>query len=530
MEFNISDLLDDYQDSKVELQIRNVASTGRIKELTMKKIRQEHKKSPGGLRSAGRVVLVAAIVMALATTVLAATGFNISGWINLFSGYGYDTDVVLGSGSMIWELGNSTLRFHAEDVSASGLKLYCDPQDWNGEGALTVGAEYWLEEWDGSSYVPMEPEMKPAWEKEDTAILPGEIASWDIGWGDIYGQLPSGYYRIGRTVTLCSGSDKIQELVCYAKFRILVEEMEPYIRKCQTALEALLTADSYHLTETSYPAGDNGYSFFTQEAWKYGEDYLGDQKYMDDTDGTARMVGRSTYLLRGGIGYDLEPTGEETVTEITAWKRVDYLDENNFHLWDAIVKVREVSVGEIYADGNEIVILEKTGMESDRYAELKYTFDEQGNLQSVVYSYLPEKDCAEEEKQVSHILQVHDTPSEEIQKTIAGMDVGKPASFSWTEDQALYPDAQREGFVNTRTRTISSWEDAVDIAAADCTLTQDITMACEDRYYNIVTVFFDEEAKMWKVVFSDSQDDYYQAVYLNEQGITQMVVKAKSSN
>lgn len=70
----------------------------------------------------------------------------------------------------------------------------------------------------------------------------------------------------------------------------------------------------------------------------------------------------------------------------------------------------------------------------------------------------------------------------------------------------------------------------MDIAAADCTLTQDITMVCVDRYYNIVTVFFDEEAKMWKVVFSDSQDDYYQAVYLNEQGITQMVVKAKSSN
>ena len=526
MEFNISDLLDDLQDSTVNIHPQKVASASRVKELTMEKIIKQEKAPRRGSRIVGKVILVAAVIMALTTTVLAASGFNISDWIDVFSGHGYDTDVLLGWGSMTWELGDGTLRFYAEDVENTGLTLKCETVDWDGEGELAVSEEFWLEEWDGNAYIRMEFATQREWDDEPTVLTAEKTAVWEINWENIYGQLPSGYYRIGRTVTLHTDSGQTQEMACYAKFRLLVEEMEPYIRKCQTALEALLTSESYHLTETSYPSGENGYSFYTQEVWKHGEDYLGDGKYMEDSDGKQQMVNRRTYMLRGGVGYNLELTGDD----VTAWKRIDYLDENNFCLWDAFLAVTDVTVGEIYADGNEIVVLEVTGMESDQYGELKYTFDGQGNLESIVYSYVPTKDCTEEEKRVAQVVQVHDTSADEIEKTIARQDVSRPNSFSWAEDQAAHPDALRDGFVNAQPQTITKWEDAVRIAQADCSLTDDITKACVDQYYNIVSVFFDDGAKMWKIVFSDSQDDYFQAVYLNESGITQMVVKAASSN
>ena len=43
--------------------------------------------------------------------------------------------------------------------------------------------------------------------------------------------------------------------------------------------------------------------------------------------------------------------------------------------------------------------------------------------------------------------------------------------------------------------------------------------------YNIVEVLYDSSAKIWKVIFMWSQNtDEPQYVYLNEQGITQMIV------
>lgn len=84
MEFNISDLLDEMQENSIEIQTIDIASSHRIKELTMKKI---HKNKPK--RSHRRfVILVAAVIVtiSLAITAGANSDFNAADWFADFLG------------------------------------------------------------------------------------------------------------------------------------------------------------------------------------------------------------------------------------------------------------------------------------------------------------------------------------------------------------------------------------------------------------------------------------------------------------
>ncbi len=90
--------------------------------------------------------------------------------------------------------------------------------------------------------------------------------------------------------------------------------------------------------------------------------------------------------------------------------------------------------------------------------------------------------------------------------------------FSYREDSAIYkagePGVRSEGFKNTENAPISSAAAAAERAKAELTVE-----------YNRISVTFDPEMKIWKTVFWTL--DYLgggQTVYLNENGITQLVV------
>lgn len=530
MEFNISDLLDDFQDDSVVLQPQKVASVSRIKELTMKKIHKEDQKPRRGLRTLGRTMLVAAIVVALATTVLAASGFQFTDWVNGVRGGSYDKDVNAGSESNNWTISGWVLNLAAKDAASGGLTLRCKEYGWERQGTLTTDGEFWLEQWVENEYVRIEPKMEAVSGTEARiSITADELAFWDINWEESYGLLPSGYYRIGKTFTLTLDSGETEELVGYAKFRIFTDEMEPYLERCTQAVQALQDMESYHVSYTSYPSvwGDQNDTFYSMEEWKNGGDYLLDQKYLRETENGTEQISRSGSMLRDGAGYALEWEGDSAQTPVSFWERADYVDEGDFRIWVLLQSWSSSRVGEVTAEGNEIILLSTTGIADYPYEEVRFTFDEQGDVASIEYLYLEEKDCAEEEKLLHSILVVHDTSVDGIGQTIGSQDVTRPGSFSWKEEKDAYPDARRDGFLNTAPQIIETWEDVVRIAQADSIMSSDTGMVYQNKYYNIVAVFFDDEAGMWKVEYSASQHDYFQAVYLDENGITQMVVNSE---
>lgn len=533
MEFNISDLLDDLQDDSVELRPQNAASGSRIKELTMEKIKKQKKPPRRGVRTLGRAVLVAAVVVMLATTVLAASGFRIADWINRERGGGFDEDVFYGSGSMSWEVGGRTFRLSVEMAAPSGATLAISDLEQEYVGELSDNGEFWLEQWDGDKYVPLEPKAGTSWSDQVT-VLPytTDTVRLELDWEESYGALPSGYYRIGKYYTLTTDSGEVRRAACYAKFRLYTGEMEPYLDKCRAALDGLLAEESYHLSYICYPSiyRDLHYTYIAQEIWKDGGDFLEESRYVLEAGQKDELVDCRGLLFRDTVGFSLEWEGDSPERPVSRWDQAAYVSESSFDNWLVAMNWYETIVGEVSEDNGRIVLLSQNSASAEYpYSEHILTFDEQEKLVRIEKYCLPQRDCEAEEKRLCGILEVLDTSGAEIREMIDGQDVTTPNSFSWAEDQTVYPEAQRDGFVNTAVQRVDGWEDAARIAKADCSLTDDPAMADADRYYNIVTVFWDESAGIWKVVFSNAQDDYSQAVYLDEQGVTQMVVKVRGT-
>lgn len=525
MEFNISDLLDGLGEVNVDIQPNTRASEKRIKELTMKKIHAEKKQSRRGLSTFSKILIAAATIAALAIPVAAATGFHFTDWLDgLFAGDGeYDTDLTNGSASKNWEVSGYVLEAKAEDATDKGLTLTC--VEWgNGEktGTLTGDDSFRLEQWDGSGYTAVTPKSEPAAGQVKT-IAPKQTVTWQVNWADSYGALASGSYRIGKTFTYTDDSGKTQEVDIYAKFRVFAEDMAPYVESCKAALEEVHTRDSYHLTETNYPEGgeheipEGVYQYYIITVWRNGKDSLEELQYVGK-DG--KLIAHDGYLFRDGKGYKLTWNGDDVLSGVASWETVNYVDETHCDSWDFGVRIFDAQVGEVYAEGNTITLLEAVYHEwNDQtdWHKKTYTTDQAGNLIFAQYADIPSPEELDQEE-VRNTVEVHDTSTDEIAKVIAAQNVDKPVSFSWEEEQAKYPvgseGVKTEGFVNTAAQTVNMGN-VVSIARKEATL----------EFHNTAVVFYDEGAKVWKVELGSSQDDtVYQAVYLSGEGITLLSV------
>lgn len=525
MEFNISDLLDDLGEMDVDIRPNTRASEKRIKELTMKKIHSEKKQYRRGLSTLSKILIAAAAIAALAIPVAAATGFHFTDWLEgLFAGSGeYDTDLAIGSASKNWELSGYVLEVKAEDATDKGLTLICE--EWgNGEktGTLTADDSFRLDRWDGSGYTAVTPKSETASGQVKT-IAPKQTVTWQVNWVDSHGALASGSYRIGKTLTYTDTAGKTQDVDVYAKFRVFTENMATYVESCKAALEEVRTRDNYHVTNTSFAEEggcqiDGGvYQYYTDTVWKNGNDFLEELRYVA-RDGT--LIAHDGYLLRDGKGYRLTWNGDNVLSGVASWETVDYLDETNRDMWELGVHIWDAQVGEVYAEGDTITLLEGSRYEWEekiRWFKKTYTMDEQGKLISAQYGAIPSPEELDQEK-VQNTVEVHNTSADEIAKVIAAQNVDKPVSFSWTEDQVKYPagseGVKTEGFVNTAAQNVNMGN-VVAIARKECTL----------EWQNTAVVSYDETAKVWKVELGFSQDDTVcQTVYLSSEGITLLTV------
>ena len=443
----------------------------------------------------------------------------------------YDRNFMLGSGQMRWHYFNESWQFAlgAENATATGLTLvYCESGD--GHKSLTADEGFWIEKLVDGKWTLLTPKA------EVTNAPATQIhVSWTatdrltVDWTDSYGPLDYGFYRLGRyhTVTMPSGESETQH--CYAKFRLYNPNQDALLSKCTQALNALKSADSYHLYAFDWMPDSPDMEYYRQEEiWKQGTDHLDIYSYPLRSN-LSEMQSVSGGLWRNGKYYGLEWSGQPAVSPVSSWwlSADGYRDGSNLDMWTYGFQWYDAQVEEVVQDGNTIRILEAYDFDNRyQYTEISLTFDESGNLKGMVASYLPKKDCAQSEKVVREELVVFDTSAAEIRDVIQRQDVSNPVPFSYAEDQSKYPDAQTRNFKNTAAKTVSSVSDAIALADKECTL-PDRNAGVETPYYQM-SVYRDAGAGIWKVeLFWWQDDDCYQAIYMNDQGITQMIVNEK---
>lgn len=546
MDIRISDLLDNLQEVDLDIQPKIRVPEDRIEELTMKKLHKYEKKNGRSLSFVTKVLVAAIIIASLAIPVMAAGGFTLKDWLTepesetlpmpepeekVWIG---DVNFVTGPISDYYFIATNVV-----ESDAAGLTLTCrECSTAEPIGALSVSEGYWLEKRVGTQYQPLDGKL------DDTQQLPVENDAdlrWEINWEDIYGTLESGAYIICKVYTYTSPEGKTEQYTLCAPFRIFTEEMGPYVTQANTAMDTLLNQNSFHLTATDRPTNNHEYEYYTTEVWKYGDNYLSECRYVKE-DGT--LWSRRGSMLRDGVGYTLEWTGDTVTSEVIMWEKADYMVPHNFAIWAPFLEIRN-DLGQIYVEENSIYFytydnwIDEAELTPEQienynrnnltwnhdYTEVAYHLDEAGAIEKITHSYLRSLDPATADPFVDMIVEVHDTDPEEIAEIISMQDVSKPNVFSWEADRTGHYTklAQFEGFVNTTPiSAITSAQDAIERAKAEANPEENPKY--RDGYnYNMTNVWHDPEAGIWKVRFYHSQDSCFQTiVWMDAHGITQM--------
>ncbi len=426
MEFSMIELMDALPEVNVDIQENPSASVKRIKELTMKKIHAENNSKRRSLSGFTKVLLAAAVIASLAIPVMAATGFQFTDWLaGLFQpGESYDSNLALGSDSKSWEMSGWVIELAAENVSGEGLTVVCghhtneaQPQS----GTLETDEGYWIEIWNGSGYDALPAPQNAVPGGKVLPIQADTTAEWTVNWADTYGPLAPGSYRLGKNFTYTAEDGTQEKVVNYVKFRVFSQDMAPVITQCRALVEDLRTKDSYHIAETGYPEMVE-YDHYTMNYWKHGEDYLVERRYVMEDGSLSQHDG---YLYRNGKGYALTWEGDAVLSAPASWERVDWLDETQRNMWSLALEIYDSNVGEVAVDGNGIKLVSglAIGDGQERFTELRFTKNEQGELAFAQLGAVPGMEYSAGDVEVSATVEVQDTAEKEIAEVIASLKV-----------------------------------------------------------------------------------------------------------
>ncbi len=441
----------------------------------------------------------------------------------------YDQNYALGAGQMRWWYFDKSWQFAlgAENVTNTGLTLfYCESDDRCQR--LTADEGFWIEKLVEGKWTLVTPKA------EVTNAPETELhVSWDgrdtlkVDWTDSYGALAPGFYRLGRyhTATMPDGRTETQH--CYAKFRLYDPNQGKLLDQCRQALSALLQADTCHLYSIDYGASraEPGAYSVQDEVWRQGGNCLELLTYIPRTSDSEAITPQGSLWIDGKY-YGLEWSGEPLTSPLSVcWRAVDgYMNHSNQELWAFDFDWFDSKVEEVEQEGNAIRIYETYDFDDRfRYSEISCSFDESGKLTGMTHAYLPSRDCAQKDKVIDAEMVVLESSAEEIRQRILSQDVTAPLAFSYAADTAKYPKAKTSGFRNTAAKPVTNADEAIALADKECTLEKEKTDIAMPYYQT--AVYRDEAAGMWKVeLFWWQDEDICQAIYLNDQGITQMIV------
>lgn len=111
----------------------------------------------------------------------------------------------------------------AQNVTSKGLTLVCHQSCLEEECELSTGSYFVIQKLEDEGFVdiPFAPQdYDIAWTMEAWIIAMDSTTSWDVDWEWIYGQLPSGEYRLGKEIMKFNGPGDYETEMIYAHFTI----------------------------------------------------------------------------------------------------------------------------------------------------------------------------------------------------------------------------------------------------------------------------------------------------------------------
>lgn len=429
----------------------------------------------------------------------------------------YNEDTAIGGVSKSWFIDKSTIELSAAPPMNGDVEITCNEWSPDTKGTLNIGTEYWIEKWNGKTYEEIPTLDASPWIVPEQKLICGTQSSWTVNYLEKYGSLEPGNYRIGMMVSKTSSDGESAQLGCFAKFRIQETSMAPYLEAYTKAFLALKDAEAYHIIFTEYSHDWNPISEFAEsreEFWKSGNDWVTCYviKELNADEFNHSGVG---HMFRGGIGYGLNWTDGTVSDKPGDWSKLNFVDSRGCDSWCTIFSSAYQYAVDVQKSDDQINII--MSWVDGEYEELRVFYDSDGNIKRMEYSGIPNLIYSEEDRILYITIEILPTSEEQAAEVLKCIDVTNPSEFSFAEDlQQIESNGyvkKVDGFKNNTAQGKMNIESAARLAAAEISSKS-----------NIVKVFYDHSAEIWKVEFTYSQDeDIYYAVYLDNEGVTQLI-------
>ena len=115
------------------------------------------------------------------------------------------------------------ITLSAENVTSKGITINCTQSGGKPTGELQTGSWYILETWTkekGWVQMPYIIQDEIGWEQEAWLIPMDNTCKWEVNWEWLYGAIPSGKYRIGKSIMDFRGTKDYDTAIYYAEFEI----------------------------------------------------------------------------------------------------------------------------------------------------------------------------------------------------------------------------------------------------------------------------------------------------------------------
>ena len=379
------------------------------------------------------------------------------------------------------------IHLTTNSVTAGSMRIECDIDgvEYQKNSVYVLsGGPFTLERKTESGWEPLEARIDdPKWDA-DEVLCPGTY-DWYVDWTALYGMLAPGTYRY---------TAEIVEDVDAVSVEFTVEEVQN--TNLAEVIDSILNSDAYYIrfTETTEFGSMDALNAdqialiqeeymdepFVYEYWKHGEDllqmiYKGEQPWIG-------------MMYKDGEKYSLDHEGDDRTKPVIGWSLWPDMDMNRLTEWASLIPYDNEEVEVIYsADGR----LEKLVHRWHQEQFMDYYNVEATNIHTWEF--------------------VSCDPSVTAGKfTEQGVDAAQ--EFSWKDDQKNMKSLD-VAYVNTTAHPVTTASEAIARAMAECTVEHDKILC-----------YRDEQAGMWKVEFQIMYGyQGYQFIYLDDNGITQMV-------
>lgn len=115
------------------------------------------------------------------------------------------------------------ITLSVKSVTPASLTIVCTQSGGEPTGELHTGSYYSLERRSEEEWIPVEMlphDLNIAWTAEAWIIPTEDSVEWQVKWDWLYGELPSGTYRIGKEICDFRGTGDYDTHFCYAEFDI----------------------------------------------------------------------------------------------------------------------------------------------------------------------------------------------------------------------------------------------------------------------------------------------------------------------